>query len=515
MKIFRSTSPIAILLVITVSMPLVSCAPALPTCADLVQWQGEGVRILTAEQAPEADTAHCKVTGVADDTINFELLLPDEWNSKFLMGGGGGFVGSVQNQALGMSVGGAAVLAAGFATVGTDTGHSAGGTDASWALDDPVAEENFAHRAVHRTADVSKAILTDYYGAAASRSYFAGCSRGGGQAMISAQRYPDDFDGILALAPAMDWTGIGAGMIQTQQAIYPDPNDLSAPLITGDNRALLGRELLAACDADDGVEDGVIDDPRRCAFRPDELPRCAAGAPAPDCVTESQLGAIQAIYDGPTVAGERVFRGFPYGGENDPGGWNVWITGRENAMGPGTPSLHFAFGTQMYKYLVFDDPDFDYSSYDFANWQADTAVAAELLNSTDPDIGAFRDRGGKLIVAHGWSDPALTALASVDYYEAAEAIDAGLRNHFRLFMMPGVLHCAGGPGPDNVDWITPLVDWVENDVAPERLLATKVNPDGTAVRSRPLCPYPQVAIYDGTGDPDDAASFACGERRRP
>ncbi len=515
MKTFRSTAPVGVLLAIAILGSCASEPDAPPTCAELVEWQGDGVRILTAEPVTDADAAHCKVTGVADDTVNFELLLPDDWNSKFLMGGGGGFVGSVQNSALDMSVAGGGVLAAGFATVGTDTGHSGSGIDASWALDDPVAEENFGHRAVHRTAEASKAILADYYGGAAARSYFVGCSRGGGQAMISAQRYPDDFDGIVALAPAMNWTGLGAGMIQTQQAIYPDPDDLSTPLITADNRALLERELLAACDAGDGVEDGVIDDPRRCAFRPAELPRCTADTPGADCVTESQLAAIQTIYEGPIVDGEPVFSGFPYGGENDQGGWDLWITGAENAMGPGTPSLHFAFGTQMYKYLVFDDPGFDYSSYDFADWQADTAVAAALLNSSDADIDAFRDRGGKLILAHGWSDPALTALGSVDYYETAEAADVELRNYFRLFMLPGVLHCGGGPGPDIVDWISPLLDWVENDVAPERLLAAKMNQDGTTARSRPLCAYPQVAIYDGAGDPDDAASFACGERRRP
>lgn len=330
--------------------------------------------------------------------------------------------------------------------------------------------------------------------------------------MISAQRYPGDFDGILSGAPAMDWSGIGAGMIQTQQAIYPDPNDLGMPVITSWNRALLERELLAACDSIDGVQDGVLDDPRACSFDPESLPRCPADAPGAECLTTAQLRAIQSIYDGPLVDGERVFPGFPFGGENDPRGWDLSITGAQDAIGPGIPSLHFALGTQMYKYLVFDDPDWDYSSYDFANWADDTAAMGALLNSTDPDLGEFRDLGGKLILAHGWSDPALTALSSIQYYEAAEGLDADLRDYFRMFLMPGVLHCGGGPGPDQADFFGALESWVEGDVAPESVEATKRDEAGSIIRARPLCLYPLVAVYDGTGDPDEAASFACGAR---
>ena len=229
-------------------------------------------------------------------------------------------------------------------------------------------------------------------------------------------------------------------------------------------------------------------------------------------MTAAQLGAIQVVYGGAIVNGETVFPGFPFGGENDNGGWDTWVTGSENALGPGTPSLHFAFGTQMYKYFTFNDPDWDYATYDFATWAEDIAPIASLLDATDADLSAFSGSGGKLIMAHGWSDPALTALYSIQYYEEAEALDADQRDYFRLFMMPGMLHCGGGPGPDRVDWIAALEGWVEEGETPDRLLASKLDANGVTMMTRPLCPYPQVAIYDGSGDPNVAASFSCGMR---
>ena len=173
---------------------------------------------------------------------------------------------------------------------------------------------------------------------------------------MESQRYPDDFDGIVGGAPAYNWPGIGAGFLQTQQKIYPDPANLSSPVITNANRALLQKEILAACDQLDGVEDRLVDDPRRCKFDPASLPRCANEQGGDDCVTEAQLAAIQEIYEGPIVDGKRVHAGFPFGGENDFGGWDMWITGRANALGPGQPNLHMAFGTNMFKYIIYDDP---------------------------------------------------------------------------------------------------------------------------------------------------------------
>ena len=503
----------SVLFAFSVSAMAAACtrAPEPITCADLTRWGGEDVSVVSAEAlaaSPELP-GHCKVTGTIDDEIKFELLLPEAWNGKFLMGGGGGFVGSVQNEVQSdFATAGGTALDRGYATVGTDTGHEGSAIDASWALDAPEREENFAHRAVHRTAEIAKAIIGDYYAGEIGYSYFFGCSRGGGQALISAQRYPADFDGVIAGAPAMDWSGLATANVYAQQAIFPDADDLSTPVITAENRALLGRALLASCDGIDGLGDGIIDDPRNCPFDPADLLRCAAGAPGPDCLTEAQLTAVQAVYGGPEVDGEQLHPGFPFGGENDEGGWDRWLTARPGST-DAVPNLGYAFGTQIYKYLVYDDPDWDYSTYDFSNWHEDTAAAATLLNSTDPDLSAFRDAGGKLLLWHGWSDVALTAFESIEYYEKVENADPSLRDYFRLFMMPGVLHCAGGPGPDRIDWIAALEAWVERGESPEQLLAAKRDADGNTMLTRPLCSYPRVARWDGQGDPNDASSFSC------
>jgi hypothetical protein len=462
-----------------------------------------------ALQTVTLDVPHCRVQGVIDSTINFELLLPDDWNGKFLMGGGGGFVGSVQNQAQDGLSAGPTPLERGYATAGTDTGHAGEGTDASWALNDAQAKENFAHRAVHRTAEVSKSIIADYYQDDIDHSYFFGCSRGGGQAMLSAQRYPEDFDGIIAGAPALDWPGLAAAMIQNQQVIFPEPSDLASPVVTADNRKLLADSIRSRCDTLDGVADGVVNDPRQCPFEPADLPRCES-APGSDCVTEAQAAAIETVYRGAIAGRERIHPGFPFGGEADPQGWDLWITKAEPPLlPPGIPNLHYAFGTEFAKYFVYSDSAWTYADFSFSDWPRQTAPVAELLNATDPDLSGFRDRGGKLILWHGWSDAALTALDSIEYYESAEQVDPSVRDYFRMFLMPGVAHCAGGPGPDRADWISALEQWVEHDVAPERVIASKADGQGNATTRRPLCPYPQAATYDGSGDVGSAESFVC------
>jgi hypothetical protein len=221
---------------------------------------------------------HRKVAGVIGREIRFEVLLPDDWNQRFFMGGGGGFVGAVVNQAAGS-------VNAGFATAGTDTGHQGTALQAGWALNDLKRQLNFGHLPIHRTAAVAKAIVRAYYDSDATRSYFFGCSRGGGQALIEAQRYPDDFDGIVAAAPAMDWPGIAAAFVKNSQAAFPDPATLSRSVITRDNLKLLESRILAACDANDGVKDGVMEDPRDCAFKVGDIPACAADRPGPQCLT--------------------------------------------------------------------------------------------------------------------------------------------------------------------------------------------------------------------------------------
>jgi feruloyl esterase len=293
-----------------------SSAPVV--CADLTGLDLIDLRIGVAEAVPASDAvpSHCRVAGVIETEINFELLLPDaaDWNGRFLMGGGDGFAGSVQNDARTLFTHGGGPLERGYATVGTDTGHAGSPFEAGWALDHSERQENFGHRAVHVTAEAAKSIIRRYYDQAPDYSYFVGCSRGGGQAMMASQRYPEDFDGIVSAAPAYDWTGIAAGFVQNQQAIYPD-GDLDDPVLTPAALELLGTSILAACDAADGIADGMMTDPRQCGFQPADLPRCTDDRAADGCVTAAQLAAIERVYDGPTANGESIHPGFNYGGE--------------------------------------------------------------------------------------------------------------------------------------------------------------------------------------------------------
>ena len=464
-------------------------------CSELTTLRLPDIRIDEAVAVPAASSgavraAHCRVNGVIGTEIRFSVLLPDSWNQKFFMGGGGGFVGSVQNSAI-------TTVNLGFATAGTDTGHQGAITDASWAHNNLERQVNFGYLAVHRTAEAAKAIIASYYGTPTVRSYFQGCSRGGGQALMEAQRFPADFDGIISGAPAFDWTGIAAAMIRNMQALFPDPRKIDALLFTPDVLKSVESRIVETCDKQDGVGDGVIDDPRRCKVDLNTLP-----------LTAAQKNALKVIYAPTANQDGEIYPAQPVGGEGQTAGWPQWITGVKPPPPGQAPSLRFAFGTGIFKYLVFNDPDWDYSKYNLANWKKDTALAASFLNATNPDLSAFNARGGKLIVWHGWADPALTPLASIRYHEQVYARDPKAASYFRTFLMPGVLHCAGGAGPDVADWTAAIVDWVENNKAPERVVATK-SANGAVVRSRPLCPYPQKAVYSGSGSIDDERNFAC------
>jgi len=464
-------------------------------CAQLAQLKLPDIRITEAVAAPAGTgaitVAHCRVTGVIGTEIKFALLMPDAWNHKFLMGGGGGFVGNVQNQAQ-------FVVNAGYATAGTDTGHTGGITDASWALNNLERQVNFGYLAVHRTAEASKAILRSYYGSPQTRAYFSGCSNGGRQALMEAQRFPDDFDGIVAGAPAADFTGIGAQFIKDVRAQFPDPKNLT-PLLSAETMQSVSAQILDKCDALDGVKDGVMEDPRRCKVDVSTIIGLSA----------AQTAALKTIY-APTHAGsETVFPGQPFGGEGEMAGWPTWISGAPARPGqPVAPSLRFGFGTQLFKYLVFNDPDWDYTKYDLSTWRKDTARTASFLNATTPDLDAFKAKGHKLLLWHGWSDAGLSPLGTVAYYERVQARDPKLDEYVKMFLLPGVLHCAGGAGPDNVDWAAAIDAWVEGGTAPTQVLARKGS--GAAVtRTRPLCAYPQHAVYTGTGSTDQAENFVC------
>ncbi len=451
---------------------------------------------------------------------NFELLLPDEWNGKFVMGGGGGFVGSVMNTSLTFGS-----LQAGYATVGTDTGHQGHPLDASWAHNNLERLVSFGHQAVHRTAVTAKALTKAYYQDDIARSYFTGCSRGGGQGLMAAQRYPEDFDGIVAGAPAYDWApGLAALATQINRAMYPDSGDLEEAVIGPGEQELIESSYLAMCDDEDGLEDGILNDPRRCGF--DVATLLCEGEKMDRCLTETQLAAVRVIYDGPKDSrGNPMFYGFPFGGETALGGWSRWLTGGLRYLtnldefqggvdaggfnAPLAPSAFYGFGNGIMRYFVYNDPDWTFDDYDFDTLERDSARVAQTLNATNPDLSAFRERGGKLLIYTGWSDSAAPALAVIGYYEDVLAHDNAAAADVRLFMMPGVEHCFGGPGPSWVNFLDEIDNWVESDDAPEQISAYWLDENMRPAGSRPVCAYPAVAKYDGKGNTRNASSFSC------
>ncbi|MCW3116363.1 MAG: Tannase and feruloyl esterase [Chitinophagaceae bacterium] len=439
----------------------------------------------------------CRVLGRISKEINFELLLPNQWNQRFLMSGGGGFVGSIQNSFR-------YEVNSGYATVGTDAGHQGFGVDAIWALNNMERQIDFGKLAIHLTAVVSKFLIRTYYCKDPAYSYFSGCSRGGGQAMMEAQQYPADFDGIVAGAPAFTWPAIGARFIQNSQKNYPNPKDLGNPVITKDNLKLLQQQVLKQCDALDGITDNIINDPRACKFDLSILPVCPDSLASANCLTAQQLAAIKAVYSAVMVKQDTIYPGFPFGAENEQGSWDMWIAGNNPQMK--MPSLHYLFGTNLFKYLVFNNPDWDYSQYDFSKFFEETRYASAFLDATQADYTEFKKRNRKMILFHGWNDPALSAFETIKHYQEAEMKDKDIQSHIRLFLLPGVLHCGGGPGPDDVDWIALVRDWVEKGKAPERVVMSKKE-NGKTVMTRPVFPFPKLAVYSGKGDTNLEKNF--------
>lgn len=445
---------------------------------------------LTVDKVESLDepVPHCKLTGKLGREIGLSVWLPVDWNGKFVMGGGGGFVGSIQNQALGLRA-----LQRGYATAGTDTGHQANGIDGSWALHNLERIVNYGHVAIHRVSETAKHIAQLHYGNWPDRSYFAGCSNGGRQAMAFSQRYPDDFNAIIAGAPAFDFGGVAAAFVNVSQHMYPDMDDLTTPLLSPEDRSTLANAVLAQCDAMDGLQDGIMNDPRECDFDPNrlDLPR-------------EKIAAIEAVYDGPHDSSGPVFHGWPFGGEDENGGWGSWLAGTGQQREGTPPSAAFGFGVDLMRYMVHHDPNWRYEGFSFDGYRDRVAVIESVLSAKDPNLDEFRQAGGKLLLYHGWSDSALSALATVDYVDAVYARDSNARDDVRLFLMPGVLHCAGGPGPWIVDYLDVIDQWVTNEKAPDELIAGFADQSG----ARPLCAYPAKATYIG-GNDRSPSSFEC------
>lgn len=442
------------------------------------------------QQAYEGLSAFCRVVAISrpaeGSEIGIEVWLPDTgWNGKLQTVGNGGWAGSIGHSTM------AGALTDGYAVAATDTGHQGGTPD--FLFEHPDKLIDFSHRAVHETAVLAKQVIAAFYERPHERAYFTGCSTGGRQALTAAQRYPEDFDGIVAGAAAYYPSHIHG----TQVWIGAISNRSEEARLTGDQFSLLNEASIAACDTIDGVADGVIENPQQCDFDPATLACPAAGGTA--CLNPEQVETARLAYRGPTDGnGASVFSGLTRGSES---GWNTLS---------GTQPLSIA--RETYEILVYgDDPDWDWRSFDPVN-DIDTAVEriGPLMNSADPDISEFVGHGGKLILYHGWNDSGIPPGGTIRYYDAvSDSLGAELADdNVRLFMVPGMGHCAGGTGTDRFDLIATLDNWIDTDEAPERVEAARIV-GGETVRTRPLCAWPAAADYDGNGSTDEAENFSC------
>jgi feruloyl esterase len=485
-----------------------SPAVAKTSCETLAHTALPGTTILSAQFVPAAQETLgdeggprsvpvpdlCRVEGRIGAYIRFAVWMPpaDKWNGKFAMFGGGGLAGFISYASM------AGAAERGYATASTDTGHDR--SDYTW-LKDPERVRDYADRAIHQTALMAKDVISAFYGEGATKSLFCGCSNGGRQGMIEAQRYPDDFDGIISGAPAFDYSGLLLTQIWYRHAAYPGapgtPSLLSTAILK-----IVKDAVIAKCDGSDLVTDGVIEDPTQCKFDP-AVVMCSASA-ADNCLTPVQVAAVREVYSGvPDLKpGKPRIAGFEFGGETG------WAFNTEN------PELH------PYVQAIFDSVIYHVAHWDWRSlkFPADVKVVdstfGTMFNADNPDLRRFQAHGGKLIIYQGWDDNLVPPTRPISYFEdVGRAMKADPRSFFRLFMVPGMGHCAGGAGTDTFDKISMLDDWVTHKLAPERVIASHME-KGAVVRTRPLCVYPKVARWSGHGSTDDAANFMCADDRK-
>ena len=438
--------------------------------------------------------AFCRVAATIqpapDSNIKMEIWLPlsgpaATWNNEFEADGNGGWTGTINYKYLG------AALLRGFAAGMTDTGHEGGSAD--FALGHPEKVIDFGYRAVHEMTVKSKAIIQAFYGSAPKLSLWNGCSAGGREGLKEAQMFPEDYDGIVAGDPIADFVGRSLGGVWMAQAVHHDETSLLSP----EKYFVLHQAVLDACDAKDGVKDGVIENPMLCNFDPAAI-TCKAGN-SNGCLTAPEVEAAKKIYSGVinSATKEIVFPGLMPGSEL---GWGTQAGPRP-----------FNAATDYFKYIVFKNPEWDYRTLNFAG---DIALAEkedhDTINATNPDLKAFFQRGGKILQYHGWSDQQMSAATSPKYYNSVRnTVDAELvEKSYRLFMVPGMGHCGGGEGTDTFDKVGTLEQWLKSGKPPDKIIASRVEA-GKVVRTRPLCPYPQMAVYSGRGGTDDAENFTC------
>ena len=458
-------------------------------------------------EAAGTQPRHCLVDGhtaTPGNEVNFRLGLPEQWNGKFYFVGVGGLGGTIGRLDAG--------LARGYASASTDTGHVA--EDTTWGSN-RAKEIDYGHRGTHVTAVSSKELTGAFYGRAPEHSYFNGCSNGGRQALMEVQRYPNDFDGIIGGDPATG-TPMQVGRALVFQKLLASPQSY----VPAEKIEMLSSATLAACDEADGLEDGLVSDPRACSFEVESL-KCSAGD-APDCFTAPQLDVVRQIYSGVKLPnGDTYAYGFPLGHEGGTTGWRAWTTGPVPPTPQEDGSLRFtgrapsgfSLSEQNFRFLALDqdDPAFSWRTFKLGRDLPRMKTMTEILTALDPDLRAFKNRGGKLILYHGLADPAISAYGTIDYFEQVQKAVGGaaaVESFARLYLGPGMHHCSGGPGPNEFEMITELENWVERGRAPAAVVAAHKT-DAKIDRTRPLCPYPQQARYKGTGSIDEAASFTC------
>lgn len=452
--------------------------------------------------ANDAAPAHCRVRGVVNRAIRFEVTMPvADWNGRMMFSGVGGSAGTIGDTQ--------SLLAQGFAMASTDTGHEARHGNAFY--EQPEALLDYAYRGVHLATQAAKRVVQRFYGRDIDYAYFNGCSNGGRAGLMEAFRFPNDYDGIVAGAPAFRFQELVPWMIAMERAQRANP-------LTTEALRVLDDASRQACDWIDGVEDGVIDDPRKCTAEVFDISalECADGQTS-DCLTAGQIATAQAVYEDIVDAqGNVLSPGVPPGAEAA-GDWAFWML--PNDVLPDSDSVIGGVGN-MLTLLMRHDPTFDLAEFDPVAHRDRIAAATAPLDVNGTDLSEFHERGGKLLMYQGWNDYPLRPQRAIDFLEDLGGAERNAE-FFRLFMVPGMVHCAGGPGPWQADWIAPLVAWREEGVAPEQIIGTQPGPvemahlaqedqpAQTRRFTRPLCPYPQIAKYDGSGDVDDAASFDC------
>lgn len=460
------------------------------SCADMEHLPNVTAAVQTA--------THCQVSitlrPVADSEIRSEVWLPEtsEWNGKLLMEGGGGLVGRINAEGM------AHAVHEGYATASTDTGHV--GSSGRFALGHPDKITDFAYRAVHETAVAAKALIAAYYGRSPRLSYWEGCSTGGRQGLMSAQRYPEDFDGIIAGAPAYNQIYISAWRMRLLMAALKSPQHA----LRAEKLKLLNDAVLDKCDVNDGVKDRLIEDPRNCHFDPTVL-KCN-GAETSSCLTPQQLETVNTAYTGlRKLTGELLYPGLPFGSEL---GWRL----PAGATEPG------AIDIDIFRYIANQDPAWDWHGFDPEKDIDRALLHGGEIHAISPDLAKFKARGGKLLLYHGWSDGgsdgAISALNTISYYDSvSKQMGPNQGDWLLLFLVPGMDHCGGGTGPNQFNKLAALERWRELNEPPKSINASRVDESGVIDMTRPLCPYPQQAVYNGSGSTNDAANFTCSVKR--